>query len=124
MTTSADNTGEKPSIPELQADIEQTRSDLGDTVEALTAKLDVKTRTKERLTATKDQAAAKFASTKDQAAVKLGEGKSKAVDLAGTARDRATDDEGKPTPQVLGGAGGLVALIVAAVVVIFWRKRS
>jgi hypothetical protein len=34
------------SISELQADIEQTRHDLGDTVEALAAKLDVKAQVK------------------------------------------------------------------------------
>jgi len=46
---------------ELKAEIEQTRQDLADTVEALTAKLDVKSRAKDRISATKDQAAARLA---------------------------------------------------------------
>ena len=39
--------GPDADIGEIQSDIEQTRKDLGETVEALTAKMDVKQRTKE-----------------------------------------------------------------------------
>ena len=36
-------TGEKPSPDQIQADIAQARNELGETIEALSAKLDVKT---------------------------------------------------------------------------------
>lgn len=39
----------KPTIAELRAEIKQTRSDLGETVQALAAKADVKARAKEEL---------------------------------------------------------------------------
>ena len=47
--------GPDADIDELQTDIEQTRKELGETVEALTAKMDVKERTKEKLAETKER---------------------------------------------------------------------
>jgi ElaB/YqjD/DUF883 family membrane-anchored ribosome-binding protein len=44
---------------EIRADIEQTREELGDTVEALAAKTDVKARAQDRVTEIKDAAQAK-----------------------------------------------------------------
>ena len=41
----------RPSTDELQSEIEQTRQDLGATVDALSEKLDVKTRASERAAA-------------------------------------------------------------------------
>jgi ElaB/YqjD/DUF883 family membrane-anchored ribosome-binding protein len=52
--TEADRTPE-----EIRADIEQTREELGDTVEALAAKTDVKARAQDRVTEIKDAAQAK-----------------------------------------------------------------
>lgn len=46
--------GPDADIDEIREDIEQTRKELGDTVEALTAKVDVKERTKEKAAETKD----------------------------------------------------------------------
>ena len=46
---------EEPSVAELQADIEQTREQLGGTVDALAAKLDVKSRAKDKISATKER---------------------------------------------------------------------
>jgi cobalamin biosynthesis Mg chelatase CobN len=43
----------KPSINELRADIRQTREELGETVQALAAKADVKARAKEQVEQTK-----------------------------------------------------------------------
>ncbi|CUR58767.1 membrane hypothetical protein [metagenome] len=51
--TTTDNTGDaarKPTVDEIQADIAATRAELGDTIEALGAKLDVKQRVKVRVT--------------------------------------------------------------------------
>lgn len=44
-----------PDIGELRADIEQTREELAQTVDQLTAKLDVKHRVHERITEVQDQ---------------------------------------------------------------------
>jgi chromosome segregation ATPase len=52
---------------EIRTDIEQTREDLGDTVEALAAKTDVKARARERAQALKADATAK----KDELAAKV-----------------------------------------------------
>lgn len=54
---SADETTRTPD--EIRSDIEQTREDLGDTVEALAAKTDVKSRAKARAQSLKSDALAK-----------------------------------------------------------------
>ena len=113
MTTKPDDTptDQKPDIERLQAEIEQTREQLGETVDALTAKLDVKSRTKARLNA-----------TKQQAGFKLDQGRAKAVGLTTSAREVATTDDGKPTAPVLVGVGVAAAALVL-VTVLAWRKR-
>lgn len=99
---SAQDTGsQEPSdIDSLQADIEATREELGQTVDALAAKLDVKARTRARLESGRDTAVASLS----------------------TARDRATDDDGNVRREVL-VAAGVLALSVTAVVVLTIRKR-
>jgi ElaB/YqjD/DUF883 family membrane-anchored ribosome-binding protein len=102
---------EKPDIDQLQSEIERTRQDLSETVDALTAKLDVKSRAKERLNVTKDRAAARVSDVQ-----------TRATGLAANARNAATDDQGKPTPPVLVGAAVAVAVLVATGVLL-WRRR-
>jgi hypothetical protein len=46
----------KPSIAELRAEIKQTRADLGETVQALAAKADVKARAKDQVEHVRDRA--------------------------------------------------------------------
>lgn len=46
--------GPEADIDEIQTDIAQTRKELGETVEALTAKMDVKQRTKDKAAETKE----------------------------------------------------------------------
>jgi hypothetical protein len=53
--SSSPTTSKEPSVAELQADIEQTRQQLGDTVDALAAKLDFKSRAKDKVSATMEQ---------------------------------------------------------------------
>jgi hypothetical protein len=88
-------------IDELQSQIEQTREELAETVDALGAKLDVKARAKEKLSSTTEQARASV----------------------GRAVDSATDDKGRPTPPVIVAvsAAAVTALLVTGVVV--WRRR-
>ena len=73
---------------ELEADIAEQREQLAETIDALTAKLDVKS-----------------------------QAKAKAADV----RDRATTDTGRPRPELLVGAGVVVALVVGVLV---WRHRT
>jgi hypothetical protein len=115
-------TEEKPSVEDIQADIEQTRAELAETVDALTAKMDVKGRTKQRLTSTKDQAAVKARDAQVQVTAKVHEAQVKATQLVGQAKEQATDEQGKPKPAVLGGAGVAAALLVAGAVLLVWRR--
>ena len=58
MSTAPDE-GHQKSPEEIRDDIEQTREELGDTVEALAAKTDVKGQAKERIASLKDTAQTK-----------------------------------------------------------------
>jgi len=103
----------KPDIDQIQADIEATRRQLGETVDALSAKMDVKGRTKARL-----------AGVKDQAAVQVGTVKARASELTARSKDAATTAEGKPTPAVTIGTAAVVGGVVAVMVYVVWRRRS
>ena len=89
--------GPDAGIDEIQADIEQTRDELGQTVEALTDKLDVKGRAKEKAVETKEQV----------------------VHKADTLRHSATDNPQRTVPIA---AVMLISALVLGVVV--WRRRS
>ena len=82
MSTAAqpENTEETRSPEEIRADIAQTREEVGDTVEALAAKTDVKTQAREKVEEIKgnvrakaDQAKAKAQSTTPESARQSGE---------------------------------------------------
>jgi Protein of unknown function (DUF3618) len=90
-----------PEMVELQADIERTRADLANTVDQLTAKLDVKTRVRNRVADTKDKATAQLRNM----------------------QDRATDDDGKPTTVTRGIGGGVLAALVAVLLLALWRRN-
>ena len=95
-----------PEVAALQADIERTREELAQTVDQLTAKLDVKTRVRDRAVESKDRAAAQVQSMRERAA------------------DLATDDDGKPTPVTISIGGGVIAGLAAVVLVLMWRRSS
>jgi hypothetical protein len=82
---------------EIQADIEQQREQLAQTVDQLGHKLDVKA-----------QGKAKVEDVKAQTQAKLAE-----------AREISTTDEGKPRPEVLGAA----AAVLVGVAMIIWLRR-
>jgi len=93
---------ETPEMAELEADIARTREELADTVDQLTAKLDVKTRIRNRVSQTKDAATVQVRSV----------------------RNHVTGVDGKPTPAVLSIGGGVVAAIAAVVLVRLWIRPS
>ena len=105
--------GEKPDKEQLEAQIEETREQLGETVEALTAKLDVKGRTKARISETKDRAVGQVHVAQQRA-----------VDLTHQAKDAATTEEGKPTTAVSAGAVGVAVAVVTLIALTIWRKRK
>jgi len=110
--TSAAGTEEKPDIDQLQADIEQTRTELGETVEALTAKLDVKSRAKDRLTQYKQHASGQVSTAQ-----------ARAVDLTKSARTAATTEDGKPTPTAIAGAAAVAVTALTAIALKLFRRR-
>ena len=111
--------GPDADIDDLQTDIEQTRKELGETVEALTAKMDVKERTKERVAETKERVAEKAHDTKERVAEKAAETKDLVVEKAHTVQ-HATLDDGRAKRTI----PGAVAIVVGAAVVWFlWRRR-
>jgi vacuolar-type H+-ATPase subunit I/STV1 len=88
--------GPDAGVDDIQADIEQTRQELGETVQALQAKLDVKERTKEKVAETRERV----------------------VDKADALRHTATDNPKRTIPVV-----AIVLIGALAVGIVFWRRR-
>jgi hypothetical protein len=87
--------GPDAGIDEIQADVERTRNELGQTVEALADKLDVKERAKEKAAETKQQVAEK----------------------ADALRHTATDNPKRTVPVAA------IVVIAVAVGIVVWRRR-
>ena len=88
--------GPDAGVDDIQADIERTRKELGDTVGALSAKLDVKARSKQKAAETKEYV----------------------VDKAQNMRHVATEDPRVKMPLV---AVLVIGVLTAGIVV--WRRR-
>lgn len=101
--------GPGASVDDIQSDIEATRNELGQTVEALAAKLDVKQQAKQKVDDTKHVIADKAESVR-----------SKGVEVGSQVVDAATDAEGSVRPVVPAAALAVVAVIVGVVI---WRRR-
>jgi hypothetical protein len=97
------NQTQQRSPEEIRADIEQTRAEVGDTVEALAAKTDVKARAQERVEEVKETVREK---ARDATPAPVQRGGQQFVDTA----------RANPAPFV---AAGLVVLAV-----ILWRRSS
>ena len=88
--------GPDAGIDDITADIEQTRRELGETVQALSAKLDVKERTKQKAEETKQRV----------------------LDKADTLRHTATDRPKRTVP-----VAALLLLGVLTVGIVIWKRR-
>ena len=95
--------GPDASAEDLQADIDHTRAELGQTVGALTAKLDVKARARDAAADAKRQVA-------DQ---------SRMAKNAVIAKTTTPDGAVKPAVPV----AAVAALVAVAVGVVIWRRR-
>lgn len=131
---------------ELREQIEETRGELGDTVEALSHELDVKARVKEGVEERKQAVVDGVQHAKESAAATAATAKSKLADAAGSAQERAGatasgagDQAASAKDQAAAGAHAAaersagaardprtVALVVAGalVLVVLWRRRS
>lgn len=109
-TPETDREAETRSPEEIQAEIAQTRQELGDTVDALSAKLDVKSRARNQLAASRRQAADQVQAARRRASQTATRGK-----------DAATDEHGSLRPAVPATAAAAVVVVVAGVV--WWRRR-
>lgn len=99
--------GPDAGIEDIEADIEQTRAELGETVEALQDKLDVKARAKEKVDETKEAAKEKATETKERV-----------VQKAESVRHTATEHPKQSVPVAA------IALAAAlAVGFLIWRRR-
>ena len=101
--------GPEADIDEIQSDIAETRKELGQTVEALSAKMDVKQRTKDKAAETKERVAEKAADTKD------------AVLEKAHAVQHATLDDGRAKVTV--PTATLVVAGTAVLMWLLWRRR-
>lgn len=88
---------------EIEADLEQTRQELGETVDALSAKLDVKSRAKDQMAATKHRAGEQVQVARERATQAVAQGK-----------NAATDEQGSVKPVIPAVAGGVLLIAVAA----------
>lgn len=85
--------GEDPDA--IRAEIEQTRAEMGDTVEALGYKADVKGRAKDKVTDTRDKVTGKISEAKDRVVGTATDAKDRVggtvSDASGTVSDRTPD---------------------------------
>jgi len=87
----------KPNVEELRAEIQQTRSELGETVQALAAKADVKARAKDQVELTKQKVKAQAV----EAGEKVREAAVAAGDKVRTVAGQATDKVKETSPRDL-----------------------
>lgn len=99
------------SAEEIEADIARTREQLGHTVEALSSRLDVKSRVRDKLRAAKRRVT-------DRGAALRGGGRQHAA----SAMAVASDDQGRPKPAVPAAGAALAAMGAAVVGYALWQR--
>lgn len=92
--------GDDADIDQIQADIDRTREQLGQTVEALSHKLDVKA----------------------QAGERVAHARTWAADQVERGRQATTDDNGKPLPAIRIGAPATLGAIAVIIGLLVWRR--
>lgn len=132
--TDKNGSSEKPDVQALRAEIAQTRVELGETVQALAAKADVKARAKEQVENTKQRVkaqaaeagqkardAAQAATVKVRAAADTAGEKARTTVAQVQESDAADQVRRQPVPLVAILAG--VAAVVGVILVVRGRRR-
>jgi hypothetical protein len=109
--------GPDAGVDEIRTDIEQTRKELGDTVGALTAKMDVKARAKDKAAETRERVADKAAETRERVADKAAETRELVADKA-HAVQHVTLDDGRARVTV-----PVAAAVVVGIATLVWLLR-
>ncbi len=117
-----------PDQQELQEQIAQTRQELADTVSALAAKADLRTRTRDRAGQVKDVTGAQAARVTEQAARVTEQAVRQAGQIRGGARAvavRAREAVAAQTPAGRRSVAGVAAALTAAVIAVSgtWLMR-
>jgi Protein of unknown function (DUF3618) len=112
MTGSASSS---PTPDQLRAEIDKTRHDLGQTVDQLTTKLDVKAQAKQRIGSVKSTLTDKANQARHAAPAPV----QKALDQAGTAAAPAVNKAAEYKKQIMLGAGAALLLLL-----LVRRRRS
>jgi hypothetical protein len=104
--------GEDPS--RIRAEIENTRAEMGDTVDALGYKTDVKSRTRDKMTDTKDRITGKLTGAKDSVTGTVSDRAPDPGEVKGQARRAAGVAQENPLGLAIGGiaAGFLAGLLI------------
>lgn len=103
-----------PTPDEIRDEIEQTRAELGDTVDALTAKLDVKAQVKDRVAGAKTSVTDAAAKAKQAAPAPL----QSALDQAQVKAAPLVEQARPYGKQIAAGVGAVLVLLLAL------RRRS
>jgi gas vesicle protein len=104
--------GEDPS--RIRAEIEQTRAEMGDTVDALGYKTDVKSRTRDKVTDTKDRITGKVTGAKDSVVGTVSDRTPDSGEVKGQAKHAASVAQENPLGLAIGGiaVGFLAGLLI------------
>lgn len=103
--TTAGAAGEPRSADEIRVDIEETREQLGETVEALAGKTDVKAQAHDRIEAAKDRVTDRLGAARQKADGLVSRAGGSAPDSAGAGVQQVTSTvQRKPLPFAVLGA--------------------
>ena len=105
---------EPDTIAAARAEVERTREELGDTVEALAYKADVKARAHDKVDEAKAQAAERVEEVRTQATEKAAEVKAQAAEVRTQVAGTTEQVRAKLPPLAIAGiaAAGLLALVL------------
>ena len=127
MSENNGSNGAKPDLDALRAEIKQTRAELGETVQALAAKADVKARAKEQVEQTKQKVKAQVVEATGKATDAVRSAThtvtTKVQSAADTASDKAPEvgDRVRDNPIPLGAV--LIGVVAAIGVILIVRGR-
>lgn len=118
--------GDKKDLDALRAEIKLTRAELGETVQALAAKADVKARAREQVEQTKDRVRAQAA----EATGKVRQAVQQAGDRVRNAAALHENDPGaepgagsRPDPITIGAVIAGLAAVVGVILIVRGRRR-